>query len=51
MDDIERMIRQVPERRRLAEQEMEPLRTFLAEFIDQQRSELRTMLEAREAEN
>jgi hypothetical protein len=46
-NDIERMIRELTERRRLAEQAPAPLGAFLAEwFIAQQDCELRKLQEA-----
>lgn len=51
MDDIERMMREIPERRRLAKKAPEPLATFLTGwFIDRQDRELKTLQEARDAE-
>jgi hypothetical protein len=50
MGDIVRMIRQIPERRRIVEQQPEPLRAFLAEFLDNQDHELRALQEDRSPE-
>jgi hypothetical protein len=51
MDDLGRMIRDIPVRRALAEREPEPVRTMLIEFIDRQEREAMALQKARGAEN